>query len=104
MKSKENHIPRLISRSPHSRSCLPTASEANQDSECLKHLIFTDISLRGRDFCQLMVDDSRRRFADFVATQLTVATVADGAPAGAAIDSLELQVPPQKVVGVDLRV
>eukprot|EP00913_Durusdinium_trenchii_P007457 g7009.t1 len=50
--------------------------------ECLKHLIFTDISLRGRDFCQLMVDDSRRRFADFVATQLTVATVADGAPAG----------------------
>ena len=51
-----------------------------------------------------MVDDSRRRFADFVATQLTVATVADGAPAGAAIDSLELQVPPQKVVGVDLRV
>lgn len=53
-----------------------------EDSECLKHLIFTDISLRGRDFCQLMVDDSRRRFADFVATQLTVATVADGAPAG----------------------
>ncbi|CAK9099796.1 Reverse transcriptase domain-containing protein [Durusdinium trenchii] len=37
-----------------------------QESECLKHLILTDVSLKGRCFGQLLADEERARFDEFV--------------------------------------
>ena len=39
-----------------------------QESEGLKHLILTDVSLRGRSFQQLLVEDERTHFGHFMET------------------------------------
>ena len=38
-----------------------------QESQCLRHLILTDVSLKGKSFEHLLVDDEQRtRFREFV--------------------------------------
>ena len=37
-----------------------------QESECLKHLILTDVSLKGRSFQHLLVEDEQARFGEFI--------------------------------------
>ncbi|CAK8997586.1 unnamed protein product [Durusdinium trenchii] len=37
-----------------------------QESECLKHLILTDVSLKGRSFENLLADGERPRFREFI--------------------------------------
>ncbi|CAK8997541.1 unnamed protein product [Durusdinium trenchii] len=37
-----------------------------QESECLKHLILTDVSLKGRSFEHLLADGERPRFREFI--------------------------------------
>eukprot|EP00913_Durusdinium_trenchii_P035658 g33367.t2 len=44
-------------------------SEMNvaQDSQCLRHLILSDVSLKGKSFEQLLIDDAQRlRFREFI--------------------------------------
>lgn len=37
-----------------------------QESECLKHLILTDVNLKGRSFKHLLADEEQDRFAEFI--------------------------------------
>lgn len=38
-----------------------------QDSQCLRHLILSDVSLKGKSFEQLLIDDAQRlRFREFI--------------------------------------
>ncbi|CAK9022810.1 unnamed protein product [Durusdinium trenchii] len=39
-----------------------------QESQCLKHLILTNVSLKGRSFQQLLVDEEQHRFLEFIHT------------------------------------
>lgn len=39
-----------------------------QESECLKHLILTNVSLKGRSFQHLLVDEEQQRFHEFINT------------------------------------
>ena len=48
-----------------------------QESECLKHLILTSVSLRGRSFVHLLVDEEQPRFSEFIESSTTALYAAD---------------------------
>ena len=45
---------------------LDSRMAVTQESDCLKHLIFTDVSLVGRSFEQLLAGEERPRFKNFI--------------------------------------
>ena len=48
-----------------------------QESECLKNLILTDVSLVGRSFCHLLADGDRDRFNGFIKSSLQASGMPD---------------------------
>ena len=45
---------------------LDSEMNVSQESECLKHLVLTDVSLKGRPFEQLLADEDQQRFREFI--------------------------------------
>ena len=45
---------------------LDSQMHVSQESECLKHLILTSVSLKGRFFEDLLADEDRHRFREFI--------------------------------------
>ena len=44
-----------------------------EESESLKHLIFTDVNLKGRSFQHLLVEEERQRFGEFIESSTRLA-------------------------------
>ncbi|CAK8995072.1 unnamed protein product [Durusdinium trenchii] len=59
---------------------LDNRMEVAQESECLQHLIRTDEKLAGRSFKELLVEDERPRFADFIASSTRAFRMPEGEP------------------------
>ena len=45
---------------------LDSEMNVSQESECLKHLVLTDVNLKGRPFEQLLADEDQQRFREFI--------------------------------------
>ncbi|CAK9007137.1 Reverse transcriptase domain-containing protein [Durusdinium trenchii] len=51
-----------------------------QESECLKHLILTTVSLEGRSFEELLLETERPRFRHFIQSSASSSSASSGAP------------------------
>lgn len=70
-----------LRRSGDTKKSLPLlAFKVAQESECLQHLIRTDEKLAGRSFKELLVEDERPRFADFIASSTRAFRMPEGEP------------------------